>query len=80
MALEERMGEDKIAALDTYKDFKKAVRSVSVPDSQKRNLLIKWFELQPTTCSTKYAVGLKMAQQILEDQNMGKRSSSKFKK
>ena len=33
LALIEKVGEEKIKALDTYSDFKKAVRGVCVPDS-----------------------------------------------
>ena len=53
---------------------------MSIPDEEKRSFITQLFELQPTACTTKYQVGLKLAQQALEELNMGKRQSSKVKK
>jgi hypothetical protein len=35
----------------------------------KRDLVLKWYDLQPESAATKYAVGLKIAQKAIEDQN-----------
>lgn len=53
--------EDKLKAIDTYKDFKKAVRTAAIPDDMKRDFLLKWFEVTPDNAATKYAVGVKIA-------------------
>ena len=52
--------EDKLKLIDTYKDFKKAVRSAAIPDSMKRDFVLKWFEVNTENAATKYAVGLKI--------------------
>jgi hypothetical protein len=49
--------------LQSYSEFKKAARSVMIPDESKRSLILQLFDLKPATCSTKYAVALKLAQQ-----------------
>jgi hypothetical protein len=54
--------EEKLKAIDTYKDFKKAVRSAAIPDEMKREFVLKWFEVSKENAATKYAVGLKIAQ------------------
>jgi hypothetical protein len=52
--------EDKLKAIDTYKDFKRAVRSAAIPDQMKREFVLKWFEVNTENAATKYAVGLKI--------------------
>lgn len=53
--------EEKLKLIDTYNDFKKAVRTGTVPDDMKREFLLKWFEVSRENAATKYAVGLKIA-------------------
>ncbi len=52
--------EDKLKAIDTYKDFKRAVRSAAIPNQMKREFVLKWFEVNSENAATKYAVGLKI--------------------
>jgi hypothetical protein len=52
--------EDKLKAIDTYKDFKREVRSAAIPDQMKREFVLKWFEVNTENAATKYAVGLKI--------------------
>ena len=52
--------ENKMKAIDTYKDFKMAVRSTAIPDEMKREFVLKWFEVNTENAATKYAVGLKI--------------------
>lgn len=39
-----------------------------MPDESKRSFIIQLFDLKPASCSTKYAVALKLAQQIKMDE------------
>ena len=65
--------------LETYKDFKKAARSVSIADDSKREFIMHLFGLQGKTCSTKYAIGLKLASKQIEDQLVKDKGKDKKK-
>ena len=54
--------------MSTYSEFKKVARGISIPDELKRSFISNLFDLKPQVCATKYAVGLKIAQKVKEEE------------